>query len=79
MQIGAKPQAQRLNAKKINLLAEEPTRIIFAKTIGGDEWQIFVIGRVGDQVGTGFDQASGLIKMRRSFARLGHKAQQSGL
>ena len=47
MQIGAQPQAQRLDAQKIDLLAEQPARVIFAKAVGGDQRQIFVIGRVG--------------------------------
>ena len=34
VQIGAQPQAQRLHAQQIDLLAEQPARVIFAKAVG---------------------------------------------
>ena len=49
VQIGAQPQPQRLDAQKIDLLAEQPARVIFAKAVGGDQRDILVIRRVGDR------------------------------
>ena len=49
VQIGAQAQAQRLDAQQVDLLAEQPARVIFAKAVGGDQRQIFVIGGVGNE------------------------------
>ena len=47
MQKGAEPQPQRLHAQKIDLFAEQPARVVFAKAVGGDEGQVFVVEGVG--------------------------------
>ena len=67
VQIGAQPQAQRLDAQKIDLLAEQPARVIFAKAVGGDQRQVLVIGGVGHKVGAGLDHDSPGLEMRDGF------------
>jgi len=55
VQIGAQPQTQRLDAQQVDLLAEQPARIIFAKAIGRHQRQIFIVRGIGHKVGTGLD------------------------
>ena len=67
VQIGAQPQAQRLDAQQVDLLAEQPARVIFAKAVGGDQRQVLVVGGVGDEVGAGLDHDGPRAEMRPRF------------
>ena len=66
VQIGAQPQAQRLDAQKIDLLAEQPARVIFAKAVGGDQAADFHNRRV-----LGFRSARGLMHENPAEIRAG--------
>ena len=55
MQVSAQPKPQRLDAQKVDLLAEQPARVIFAKAVGGYQRQILVIGGVGNKVAARLD------------------------
>ena len=69
VQIGAQPQAQRLHAQQIDFLAEQPARVIFAKAVGGDQRQIFVIGGVGLEVGAGLEHEGSVSECGLGFSR----------
>ena len=50
---GAEPQAQRLDAQQVDLLPEQPARVVFAKAGGLDQRLGFVRVGVGDERGFG--------------------------
>ena len=88
VQIGAQAQAQRLDAQQVDLLAEQPTRVIFAKAVGGNQRQILLIGGVGNEIGTGLDHNIRLLKCGMFLAvptrhlnglRCGFKARSSAV
>src|SRR5260221_14769982 len=51
VEIGAESESQRLDAEEIDLLAEQPARIIFAKAVRRDERLGLVFVGVGLQIG----------------------------
>ena len=50
VQIGAQPQPQRLHAVEVDLFAEQPARVVFAKAVGGDQGKVLEIESVGLQI-----------------------------
>ncbi len=69
MEIGSQSQAQRLYAQKIDFLAEQPARVIFAKAVGGHQRQILVIGGVGLEVRAGLDHQNSVNGCGLGFSR----------
>jgi len=51
--IGGQSQAQGLDAEQIDLLLQDPARVVLAEPRGLDQRQGLVLGRIGAQVGAG--------------------------
>src|ERR1700733_6895884 len=52
VEIGPKPETQRLDAEQVDFLPEQPARVIFAKAVRRDERLGLILIGVGLQVGT---------------------------
>ena len=53
LDVGAQTEAKRLDAEQVDIGAEQPARVVFAKTGRLDQGQVLIVGGVGDQVAAG--------------------------